>query len=115
MRAEAWATQTSRTVEIIETNVNPILHTWFKEIRLTCQGSLTIKVFPLLFNIGIGNLTILEFSSKWVKVMLPYRGGGGGLPVLGGEESLMTHSAGSITIQSIALKQVMASDSYRYT
>jgi hypothetical protein len=29
--------------------------------------------------------------------------------------SLMTHSAGSITTQSIALKYVMASEPYRYT
>jgi hypothetical protein len=30
--------------------------------------------------------------------------GGGGLPVVGGGGSLMTHSAGSVTTQSIALK-----------
>jgi hypothetical protein len=29
---------------------------------------------------------------------------GGGLPVVGGGGSLMTHSAGSITTQSIAVK-----------
>jgi hypothetical protein len=40
---------------------------------------------------------------------------GGGLPVVGGEGSLMTHSAGSITTQSIALKYVMASKPYKYT
>ncbi len=39
---------------------------------------------------------------------------GGGLPVVGGGGSLMTHSAGSVT-QSIALKYVMASEPYRYT
>jgi hypothetical protein len=39
---------------------------------------------------------------------------GGGLPVVGGGGSLMTHSAGSVTIQSIALKYVMASEPYRY-
>jgi hypothetical protein len=40
---------------------------------------------------------------------------GGGLPVVGGGDSLMTHSAGSVTTQSIALKYVMASEPYRYT
>ncbi len=40
---------------------------------------------------------------------------GGGLPVVGGGCSLMTHSAGSVTTQSIAFKQVMASEPYRYT
>jgi hypothetical protein len=40
---------------------------------------------------------------------------GGGLPVVGGGNSQMTHSAGSITTQSIALKYVMASVPYRYT
>jgi hypothetical protein len=44
-----------------------------------------------------GNLTILEFSSKWVKVMLPYREVGG-LPVVGGGGSMMTHSAASVTV-----------------
>jgi hypothetical protein len=40
---------------------------------------------------------------------------GGGLPIVGGGGSLMTHSAGSVTTQSIALKYVMASKPYRYT
>ncbi len=39
---------------------------------------------------------------------LPVGGGGGG-------GRRMTHSAGSVTTQSIALKQVMASEPYRYT
>ncbi len=39
----------------------------------------------------------------------------GGLPAVGGGGSLMTHSAGSITTQSIALKYVMASEPYRNT
>jgi hypothetical protein len=56
----------------------------------------------------------VEFSSKWVKVMLPYREGGG-LPVLGGGGNLMTHSAGSVTTQRKAFKYVMASEPYRYT
>ncbi len=30
--------------------------------------------FPFTFWHRYGNLTILEFSSKWVKVLLPYRG-----------------------------------------
>jgi hypothetical protein len=33
----------------------------------------------------------------------------------GGEGSQMTHSAGSVTTQSIALKYVMASEPYSYT
>ncbi len=40
---------------------------------------------------------------------------GGGLPVVGVGGSLMTHSAGPVTTQSIALKYVMASKPYRYT
>jgi hypothetical protein len=55
------------------------------------------------------NSSILVFSSKWVKVMLTYREGGG-LPVVGGGDSLMTHSAGSDTIQRKAFKYVMASE-----
>ncbi len=50
--------------------------------------------------------------------MLPYtggRGGKGGLPVVGGGGSLMTHSAGSVTTLSKAFKYVMASEPYRYT
>jgi hypothetical protein len=70
--------------------------------------------FPFDFLHRYGNLTILNFSFKWVKVMLPYPQGGG-LPLVGGGGSLMTHSAGSVTTQSIALKYVMASEPYRYT
>jgi hypothetical protein len=40
---------------------------------------------------------------------------GGGLHVVGGGSSLLTHSAGSVTIQSIAFKNVMASEPNRYT
>jgi len=43
----------------------------------------------VLFNNGYGNLTIQEFSFKWVKVMLPYKVGG--LPI-GGGGSLMSHT-----------------------
>jgi hypothetical protein len=39
---------------------------------------------------------------------------GVGLPVVGDEDSLINHSAGSVTTQSIALKKVMASEPYRY-
>jgi hypothetical protein len=38
-----------------------------------------------------------------------------GQPVVGGGGSLMTHSAGSVTTQSIELKYMMASEPYRYT
>jgi hypothetical protein len=42
--------------------------------------------------------------------------GGGGRDACSGDgSSLMTHSAGSVTTQSIALKYVMASEPYRYT
>jgi hypothetical protein len=34
---------------------------------------------------------------------------GGGFPIVGGGGGLMTHSAGSVTIQRIALKYVMSS------
>ncbi len=46
--------------------------------------------------------------------MLPY-GEGGGLPVVGGGGSLMTHTAGSVTSQRTAFKYVMASEPYGYT
>ncbi len=69
---------------------------------------------PYRFSPCFGNLTILEFSSKWVKVMLPYREGGG-LPVVWGGGSLMTHCAGSVTIQRKSFKYVMASEPHRYT
>jgi hypothetical protein len=39
----------------------------------------------------------------------------GGLPVVGGEGSLMTHIAGSVITQRKAFKYVMASGPYRYT
>ncbi len=70
--------------------------------------------FPLAFSYRYGNLTILEFFSKWVKVMLPYRAGGG-LPVVGDGGSLMTHSASSVTTQKKAIKYVMASEPYWYS
>ncbi len=40
---------------------------------------------------------------------------GGGLPVVGGWSSVMTHTAGFVTTQSIAFKYVMASEPYRNT
>jgi hypothetical protein len=40
---------------------------------------------------------------------------GGGLPVVGGGGSLMTHGAGSVTTQRKAFKPVMTSEPYRYT
>ncbi len=46
--------------------------------------------------------------------MLPYKVGGG-LPIEGGRGSVMTHTAGSVTTQSIALKYVMAFEPYRNT
>jgi hypothetical protein len=55
-----------------------------------------------------------EFSFKWVKVMLPYKVWGG-LPVVGGGGSVMTHTAGSVNTQSVAFKYMMASEPYRNT
>ncbi len=46
--------------------------------------------------------------------MLPYKVGGG-LPVVGGWGSVVTHTAGSVTTQSIAFKYVMAFKPYRNT
>ncbi len=40
---------------------------------------------------------------------------GGGLPVVGGGGRLTTHSAGSVTTQSLAFIYVMASKQYSYT
>ncbi len=45
-------------------------------------------------------IAILEFSFKWVKVVLPYRGGGGVVPVVGDGGSLITRSAGSMSFES---------------
>ncbi len=72
--------------------------------------------FPLCFlkYSRFGNFTIQEFSFKWMKVMLPYKVGGG-LPVVGGGGSVLTHTAGSVTSHSIAFKYVMASEPYRNT
>ena len=46
--------------------------------------------------------------------MLPYKVGGG-LPVVGSGGSVVTHTAGSVAIQSIAFKYVMAFKPYRTT
>ncbi len=40
---------------------------------------------------------------------------GGGLPVVEGGGGVMTHTAGSVSTQSIAFKYVMASEPYRST
>ncbi len=47
-----------------------------------------------------------------MKVLLLYKVGVG-LPVVGGGGSVMTHTAGSVTTQSIAFEYVMASEPYR--
>jgi hypothetical protein len=44
--------------------------------------------------------------------MLPYKVGGG-LPVEGGGGTVVTHTDGSVTTQSIAFKYVMAFKPYR--
>jgi hypothetical protein len=46
--------------------------------------------------------------------MLPYKVGGG-LPVVGGGGIVVTHTAGSVTIRSIAFKYAMAFKPYRTT
>ncbi len=58
---------------------------------------------------------IQEFSFKWVKVMLPYKVAEGCLKGGGGRGGgiVMTHTAGSVTIQSIAFKYVIDSEPYR--
>jgi hypothetical protein len=55
---------------------SPILHMWLRDRCFTCDGSSTIQVFTLLFNIAMVISPYTKFSSKWVKVMLPYRGEG---------------------------------------
>jgi hypothetical protein len=67
-QARAYRLPASRST----VSFNPILHTW----------------------IGDRNLTIHEFSFKWVKVMLPYKSGRG-LLVVGGGSSVMTNAASS--------------------
>ncbi len=51
------------------------------------------------------------FFQKWLKAMLPYKVGGG-LPVVGIGDSMVTHTAtaGSVISQSIAFKYVMTSE-----
>jgi hypothetical protein len=34
---------------------NPILHMWLRDSCFTCDGSSTIQLFPVLFNIGMVN------------------------------------------------------------
>ncbi len=34
-------------------DINPILHTWFRDSCFICDGSSTIQVFPLLFKTGM--------------------------------------------------------------
>ncbi len=60
---------------------NPILYMWFRDSCFKCDDSLSIQVFPLLFNIGMvyGNLTILfQMCEGYVSIQR------GGLPVVGG-------------------------------
>jgi hypothetical protein len=65
-----------------------IVLTLFETRGLEIVVSHVMVPLPYRFSLGFlhsyGNLTILKFSFKWVKVMLPYTGGGGGLPVVGG-------------------------------
>ncbi len=56
------------------------------------------------------NFTIIEFRSKWVTLMLPFKVGGAAYSGDGG--SLMAHSAGSVTTESIAFKHMIASETY---
>ncbi len=59
--------------------INPILHTWFKDSCFICDGSSTIQVFPLLFNIGM--VTTVLFQVGEVLVLgrgAAYSGGVGG-------------------------------------
>jgi hypothetical protein len=77
---------------------------WFRDNCITCDGSSTRPVFLLLFNIDM--IIILEFSSKWVKVMLKY---------LEGVGCLFWGEGQSVTTQRKAFKYVMDSEPYRYT
>ncbi len=96
---------------------NPILHTWFRD---SCLKVVLYVMVPQPYGLSLcclhryGKLTILEFFSKWLKVMLPYREGGG-LPVMGGGVSLMTHSTGSVTTHSKTFKYMIVCEPYRYT
>ncbi len=33
--------------------INPILHTWFRDSCFTCDGSPAIQIFPMIFHIGM--------------------------------------------------------------
>jgi hypothetical protein len=56
--------------------LNPILHMRITDNCFTCGQFLNHADFLFAFQNRDGNLTILEFSSKWVKAMLPYKVGG---------------------------------------
>ncbi len=73
---------------------------WFRDICFTCYGSSTTQIFPLLFSIGILNYSkvLIQMNEGYAAIQ-----SGGGLPVEGGWVTLMTHGAGSVTTQSIAL------------
>jgi hypothetical protein len=80
---------------------------WFRESCFTCDGYSTMKVFPLLYNIGmVINHTRVPFQMREGYVAIQR---GGRAPCCVG------FCPGSATTQRIALKYVMASEPYRYT
>ncbi len=61
-------------------SLNSILHTWFRDSSITCDGSPTIHAFPLIFYIGMvlmthsaGSVTTLSIAFKSAMDSEPYR------------------------------------------
>jgi hypothetical protein len=70
-------------IKIMPLNINPILHTWFRDSCFTCDGCPTIQVFPLNFYIGMlfnHTKVIFQMGEGYAAI---HRGGG--LPVVGGD------------------------------
>ncbi len=50
--------------------INPISTTWLRDTLYTCDGFSTTRHFPLLFNIGNGNVTIQSFIKQYFPILL---------------------------------------------
>ncbi len=87
--------------------LNPIIHTWLRDSCFTCD----VHVSPVHFNIC---MVIYPYTRVLFQMGEGYTGGDDCMLWLH-RVFLVTHSADSVTTQSIAFKYVMASELYRYT
>ncbi len=93
--------------------LNPILHTRIRDKCFTCGQFLNHADFLFAFQNRDGNLTILGFSSKWVKAMLPYKGGG--LPAVRGWGQFDDSQCWHCNHSKYNFQYMMAYEPYRYT